>query len=101
MRLRLLRDSPRIEQVGEIAGVNRIVQEWSDVEDFLHGTEIGRMREIQRARVRKAVHIPMRARGDDNLADRVIEVVAVVARNAVTFRFIPPQDDRAVVFVGV
>ena len=59
------------------------------------------MGEIHRAGVGNAADVRMSVLRDDDLADGVIEVVTVVAGDAVGFRFIPLQDDDAVVPVSL
>src|SRR5579862_7741931 len=59
------------------------------------------MRVIHGARIRKSVHVGVGVRGYYDLGDGVIKIVGVVAGDAVGFGFIPPQNDRAVVLVGV
>src|SRR6476661_6189331 len=89
--LRLLRDCARLEQVGQIGCVRCVSQKWSYMEDFLHGAQVGGMRVIRRTGIRKAVHILVCARRDENLADGVTKVVRVVTCNAVLFGFVPPK----------
>jgi hypothetical protein len=71
------------------------------MKDFLHGPQIGGKRVVERARIRNSVHVPLSARRENNLADGVVKVVRVVARNSVTFGFAPPKDDPVFSFVGV
>jgi len=71
------------------------------VEDLLHGAQVGGMRELHRTGIRKAIHVMMSMLGNDDFSDRVIEVVRVVACYAVLFGFIPPDNDRAVLLLGV
>ena len=58
------------------------------------------MRVEDGAGVGKAVDVLVSARRDDDLGDGVIEVVGIVA-DGVLFGLIEPDDDRAVVLVGV
>jgi len=79
--LGLLGDRARTKQIGQIAGVRGILQErFVEVEDFLHGTQIGRMREIDRAGVGHHADILMSMLRNDDLADGVAEVVLVLTR---------------------
>lgn len=94
------------KQVGQIGGVRGVTQKWRragcgfNVEDFLHGTQVGGMRKVDRAGVRKAVLVVTSEVGDDNLPDRVVEVVPVIPYR-VAFGFVPPEDDHTAVLVGV
>src|SRR5262249_38290518 len=99
--LRLLRNRARLEQVGEVISVRRIAQKWSDMEDFLHRAQIRRMSVIERTRIRNTIYIRVSNLRDNDLANRMIEVIAIIARDAVGFRFVPPNDNHAVVLVGV
>src|SRR5258708_40187296 len=95
----LLRNRAGLEEVGEVIDVGRVGEIGAGgAEDVLHGANIGGVRERDRACVRKAVHVWVRAIGDDDFAHGVIEVVGVDVRGAVTFGFVPPEDDDAVVF---
>ena len=84
----------------KILGGGRIAEKRPDAEDFLHRAQIGGMRVVHGAGVGKAVDVLVSARRDDDLADGVIEVVGIVA-DGVLFGLIEPDDDRAVVLVGV
>jgi hypothetical protein len=58
-------DYTRRKQVGPVVGVGSITQKWGraaggfHVEDLLHGTQIGRVRKIDRAGVGQAVQVWM------------------------------------------
>src|SRR5215831_14089680 len=56
------RNRPFSEQVGKIVGVCRVAQEErpGHMEDFLHGAQIRRVREKDRAGKRLAVHVMLR-----------------------------------------
>src|SRR6266478_5293075 len=99
--LRFLRNRALLEEVGEVVGIGRVGDIGASVENVLHGPNIGGMRERDRAGVRKSVDVWVRALGDDDLADGVIEVVRIVACDAIPFGFIPPENNDAVVLVGV
>jgi hypothetical protein len=57
------------EQAGEIVGVLGIAQEYRlcHMEDFLHGAQIRRVREKDRARKRKTVHVRVSERRNHDL----------------------------------
>src|SRR5258708_39916838 len=99
--LRFLRNRALLEEVGEVVGVGRVGDIRAGVENVLHGANIGGVRERDRAGIRKSVDVGVRAVGDDNLADGVIEVVWVIACDAIPFGFIPPEDIDAVVLFSV
>src|SRR5258705_8407333 len=78
----LFRNRAGLEQVGEVVGIGRVGDIRAGVENVLHGANIGGVRERDRAGIRKSVDVGVRAVGDDNLADGVIEVVWVIACDA-------------------
>jgi len=99
-------DYAGLKQIGQVRRVGCITEKGRrparcfDVKDFLHGSQIGRMRIVDRASVGKAVLVFMSQWRDDDLADRVIEVVRVVTGYPVGFAFVPPENDHAAVLVG-
>ena len=62
-------DHAGLKHIGQIGRVSCITQIWSNVEDFLHGPQIGGMRIVDRAGVRKSVFVVMSEVGDDDLGD--------------------------------
>src|SRR5882724_8351605 len=99
--MKLLWDGAVIEQVRQIGGVGCVAEEWSaGAEDFLHGAQIRRMGEVERAGIGNAIHVLASALRNYDLANGVVEVVRVVARDAVLFGFVKPDNDYAVLFVG-
>lgn len=79
-----------IEQVRQIKGVGGIAPERAaGAEDFLHGAQIRRMGEVERAGIRNAIHVLMRARGDYDFTDGLGEIVRIVAGDAVLLGFVP------------
>lgn len=104
--LGLRRDYAGLKQVGQIGRVGCVTQIWRragccfNVEDFLHRTQIGGMGIVDRAGVGKAVLVLMSKWRDDDLTDRVVEVVRVVAGLAVGFAFVPLEDDHVSVLVS-
>jgi len=86
------RDRAGLEQVREVVGVGRVGQiEAGGAEDVLHGANIGGVREGDRTGVGEAVHVGVRAIGDDDFADGVIEVVGVVTCDAIRVRIRPTR----------
>ena len=71
------------------------------VENFLHGAQIGRMSEEDVAGKGTAAHVGVRVGRDDDFADGVGQVIRVVARNTIPLGFVPPDDDGAMVLVGL
>lgn len=59
------------------------------------------MREIARAGIRKTIHVLVSTRRDDNLANRVLKVIRIVARDAVVFGFRLNRRDRCKSTEGV
>src|SRR6476469_4369587 len=59
------------------------------------------MREVKRAGIRNAVHVLMRARRDYDFANGLGEIVWVVTGDAILFGFVKPNNDGAVVFIGL
>ena len=81
--LRLLRNGARIEQVGQIRRVGCITEIRPHVKDILQCAQIGRMRVIHRAGEVTAADVLVSTRGDDDFPNGVVEVVRIVARDAV------------------
>ena len=71
------------------------------MEDFLHGAQIGRVSEEDVAGKRNATLIRVSVGRNDDLANRVGQVIRVVASDAVLLGLVPPDNDRAVVLVGL
>src|SRR5262249_45488289 len=71
------------------------------VEDFLHGAQIGRVSEKDIACKGKATLVGMSLGRNDDLTNRVRQVVRVIAWDTVPLRFVPPDDDRAMVPVSL
>jgi len=97
----LLGDRARAEQIGEVVrahsrGITQV--QLPHVENILHAAQVGGMCEVQRAGKGLAATLAS-ILGDDYFANDVIEVIGVVARDAVLFGFIEPDDDHAVVLV--
>ncbi len=90
------------KQAGKIVGVYCIAQEERPgyVEDFLHGAQIGRVREEHVTGKRRAAHIRVSIGRNDDFTKGVGQVVRVVAGDAVGLGLVPPDDDCAVVPVG-
>src|SRR5215472_7544797 len=71
------------------------------VEDFLHGAQIGGVSEEDIAGKGNAALIGMSIGRNDDLTKRMGQVVRVVAGVAVPLGLVPPDDDRAMVLVGL
>src|SRR5262249_1480962 len=90
----VLRNHSVCEQAGEMAGVDGVAQENrpGHMEDFLHGTQIRRVREEHRAGKRHAVDVGVSVRGNHDLEQGVIAVVRVGTRG-VRLGLVRPDDD--------
>jgi hypothetical protein len=96
-------DRARAKQIGEIVrassgGITQV--RLPHVENILHGAQVGGMREVDRAGKWLTATLAGILR-DDYFTDGVIEVIGVVARNAILFGFVEPDDYYAVVLVGL
>ena len=103
LRSVLLGHGAGAKQIGEIvrAGSGGITQvRLPHVKDILHAAQVGGMREVDRAGKGLTATLAGVLR-DDYLTDGVIEVVGVVASDAVLFGFVEPDHDYAVVLVGL
>lgn len=55
---------------------------------------------VHRAVVGPPMNVAVRSGRDDDFANGVIEIVGVIAGNAVAFRLVSPDDDGSVILVG-
>ena len=89
----LLGDRARAEQIGEVVrarsrGITQV--RLPHVKKILLAAQVGGMCEVQRAGKGLAATLAS-ILGDDYFANSVIEVIGVVARDAVLFGFIEPR----------
>jgi hypothetical protein len=67
--LGLLRHRSRLEEIRKVGGMGRVLEVWADVENVLPSAQIGRVRIVERARVRQPVDVGMRALRDDDFPE--------------------------------